>query len=110
MITDIETGQFIKKTKQIMSQVEKDDLIDTIARDPEAGEVIPKTGGVRKLRMAREGQGKSGSFRVIHYYYDSKNPVFLFTVYGKNEKANLTDAEKNALYTIVQQIKKEMKK
>jgi len=47
MITVIETGQFIKKAKQIMSQVEKDDLIDTIARDPEAGEVIPKTGGVR---------------------------------------------------------------
>ena len=110
MITVIETGQFIKKAKQIMSQAEKDDLIDTIARDPEAGEVIPKTGGVRKLRMAREGQGKSGSFWAIHYYYDRKNPVFLFTVYGKNEKANLTDAEKNALYKIVQQIKKEMKK
>lgn len=78
MITVIETGQFIKKAKQIMSQGEKDDLIDTIARDPEAGEVIPKTGGVRKLRMAREGQGKSGSFRAIHYYYDREKTLFFF--------------------------------
>jgi hypothetical protein len=85
-------------------------LIYTTARNPKAGEIIPKTGGVRKLRIARGGQGKSGSFRSIHYYHDRKNPVFLFTVYGKNEKANLTDAEKNALYKIVQQIKKEMSK
>ena len=93
-----------------MTQAEKDYLIETIARNPKAGEVIPKTGGVRKLRVPREGRGKSGSFRSIHYYYDTKNPVFLFTVFGKNEKANLTDAEKNALYQIVQQMKKEMKK
>lgn len=110
MITVIETSQFIKKAKQIMTQKEKDDLIDMVARNPIAGEVIPKTGGVRKMRLARKGQGKSGSFRTIYYYYDNKNPVFLFTVFGKNEKANLTDAEKNALYKIVQQIKKEMKK
>jgi len=110
MITVIETAQFSKKSKQIMTQAEKDDVIDTITRNPKAGEIIPKTGGVRKLRIAREGQGKSGSFRSIHYYHDSKNPVFLFTVYGKNEKANLTDAEKNALYKIVQEIKREMKK
>lgn len=109
MITVIETPQFSKKSKQIMTQAEKDDLIETIAKNPKAGEVIPKTGGIRKLRVAREGQGKSGSFRSIYYYYDHKNPVFLFTVFGKNEKANLTDAEKNALYKIVQQIKKEMK-
>jgi len=109
MITVIETAQFIKKVKQIMTQAEKDDLIDTIARNPKAGEVIPKTGGVRKLRVAREGHGKSGSFRLIYYYYDKKNPVFLFTVYGKNEKANITDAEKQAYYRGIQILKKEMK-
>ena len=92
-----------------MTQAEKDDLIDTIVRNPKAGEVIPKTGGVRKLRVAREGQGKSGSFRLIYYYYDKKKPVFLFTVYGKNEKANITDAEKRAYYQGIQILKKEMK-
>ncbi len=109
MITVIETAQFIQKVKQIMTQAEKDDLLDTIARNPKAGEVIPKTGGVRKLRVAREGHGKSGSFRLIYYYYNKKNPVFLFTVYGKNEKANITDAEKQAYYKGIQILKKEMK-
>ncbi len=109
MITVIETAQFIKKAKQIMAQAEKDDLLESIARNPKAGEVIPKTGGLRKLRVAREGQGKSGSFRLIYYYYDKKNPVFLFTVYGKNEKSNITDAEKQAYYKGIQILKKEMK-
>ena len=46
---------------------------------------------------------------MIYYYYDDKNPVLLFSIYGKNEKANLSDAEEKALYTLVQAIKKEMK-
>lgn len=110
MITVIETGQFAGKARKIMTLAEKDDLIDTVARNPEAGDIIPGTGGVRKLRVAREGQGKSGSYRVIYYYYNKDSPVLLFSVYGKNEKANLTAAEKNALYDVIQQIKKEMKK
>ncbi|GJL49768.1 MAG: hypothetical protein NPIRA01_09950 [Nitrospirales bacterium] len=92
-----------------MTHVEKDDLIGTIARNPKACEVIPRTGGVRKLRVAREGQGKSGSFRLIYYYYDKKNPVFQFTVFGKNEKTNITDAEKRAYYKGIHILKKEMK-
>lgn len=110
MITVIETAQFAGKARKIMTPSEKDDLIDTVARNPEAGDIISGTGGVRKLRVAREGQGKSGSYRVIYYYYNKNAPVFLFSVYGKNEKANLTDAEKNALYEVIQHIKKEMKK
>lgn len=109
MITVIETGQFAGKARKIMTLSEKDELIDTVARNPEAGDIIAGTGGVRKLRVAREGQGKSGSYRVIYYYYNKNAPVFLFSVYGKNEKANLTDAEKNALYEVIQLIKKEMK-
>ena len=109
MITVIETTQFINKAKQIMTQSEKDEAIDTIARNPEAGELIPKTGGVRKLRIAKDGKGKSGSFRLIYYFYDKKNPLFLFMVYGKNEKTNITDTEKRAYYKGIQILKKEMK-
>lgn len=110
MITVIETKQFISKSRKIMSPSEKNDLIDIIARSPEAGDIIPETGGVRKIRTAKEGKGKSGSFRTIYYYYDANNPILLFTVFGKNEKANISDAEKKALYTVIQEIKKEMKR
>ena len=92
-----------------MTAKERNDLIATIALDPEAGDIIPKTGGVRKLRFAQKGKGKSGSFRVIYYFYDENNPVLLFTVFGKNQKINISDKEKNELYKIVQEIKKAMK-
>lgn len=109
MITIIETQQFIGKAKSLMTDAEKDHVIEFIAHHPEAGDVIPRTGGVRKLRFAAKGRGKSGGYRVIYYYYNDKNPILLFTVYGKNEKSGLTRDEEAALYKIVQQIKKEMK-
>lgn len=109
MITVIETDSFIKDAEKLMSARERTELVNHVAANPEAGDIIPKTGGVRKLRYAREGQGKSGSFRVIYYYYNMKNPVFLFTVFGKNERANITDAEKMAFYKAIQILKKELK-
>jgi len=109
MITIIETQQFIGKTDKVMSAAEKDELIDFIARNPKEGDVISGTGGVRKLRFAIQGKGRRGGLRVIYYYYDERNPVLLLTVFGKNEKSDLTGKEKNILYEIVQDIKKEMK-
>jgi len=107
MITVIEPEPFIKEAAKIMTSSEKIKLIDVVARNPEAGSIIPRTGGVRKIRIARERQGKSGGFRVVYYYYDKNHPVILFTVFGKGEKSNISDAEKNELYKIVKQIKKE---
>lgn len=109
MIAIIETEQFLSKAAKVMSEAEKDELIDFIARHPKEGDLISGTGGVRKLRFAVEGKGKRGGVRVIYYYYNKKNPVLLFTVFGKNEKSDLTKKEKNTLYKIVQEIKKEMK-
>ena len=55
------------------------------------------TGGVRKLRWNRKGAGKSGGYRVIYYFCSEKIPVFAITLYGKNERANLTQSEKNEM-------------
>lgn len=109
MITIVETATFTRRAEKLMSEEEKIELIDTIATDPEVGDIIPKTGGIRKLRFAREGQGKSGSFRVIYYYYNQLNPVFLFDVFGKNQRANISDADKKAFYQAIQILKKGLK-
>ena len=109
MISIIETTQFIRKAEKLMSATERTELINLIASDPTRGNVIAGTGGVRKLRFARSGQGKSGSYRAVYYYYDENNPVLLFTVFGKNERANISTAEKQALYQLVQAIKQEFK-
>ena len=109
MITVTETDSFIREAEKLMAEGERIELVNYLAAHPEAGDIIAKTGGVRKLRFARKGQGKSGSYRVIYYYYDLNNPIYLFTVFGKNERANISDAAKNELYKIVQELKKEMK-
>ena len=63
--------------------------------------LLAGTGGVRKLRWAREGRGKSGGVRVIYYFHSERLPLYLLTIFGKNEKANLTKAEANALSKLV---------
>ena len=93
-----------------MSAAEKDSFIDHIARNPMEGDLIPGTGGIRKVRFAVGGKGKSSGVRVIYYFYNFRNPMLLFTVFGKNEKADLSEQEKNHLYKVVQEIKKRMKK
>ena len=67
-------------------------LIDHVAHNPEAGEEIG--GGVRKFRFARQGGGKSGGYRVTHFYSgDGASPVFLLTVFAKSRMANHSRAE-----------------
>lgn len=109
MITVTETAWFTKRAEKLLPLEEKMELINYIASNPKSGDVIAKTGGVRKLRYARKGQGKSGSFRIVYYYYNAKNPVFLFEIFGKNEKSNISDAEKVELQKIIKELKKELK-
>jgi hypothetical protein len=78
-----------------------DEIVNAIAADPETGDVMVGTGGARKLRHAKQGKGKSGGYRTIHYFGGSDIPVFLLAIYGKNEKANLTKAQCNELATIL---------
>jgi hypothetical protein len=59
------------------------------------------TGGVRKIRWARKGSGKSGGVRVIYYFYNETMPLFLLNIFGKNEKENLSKAERNKMAKLV---------
>ncbi len=96
----IETNAYLAAAKDVgMSAEEQQMVVDLIAANPEAGEIMPGCGGARKLRVARPGGGKSGGYRVITYYAGIDVPTFLLTVFGKNEKANLTKGERNALTT-----------
>jgi len=98
MHTVIETRAFVAAAKDAgMDDDERTAIVVMIAEDPAAGEIMPGCGGARKLRGAKRGQGKSGGYRVITYFGGDTIPVFLLTVFGKNEKANLTKAERNAL-------------
>ncbi len=97
MITIAETEQFRKKIRQLLTEDEKDDLISYLAENPSAGDLIQGTNGVRKVRWARQGMGKSGGTRVIYYYHSEIMPLYLLTIFGKNEKSNLSMDEKQIL-------------
>ena len=77
------------------------ELVAFLATNPEVGDIVPETGGVRKFRSAIEGKGKSGGVRVIYYFHNEAFPLFLLTVYGKSQKANLSKAERNDLKKLV---------
>lgn len=63
----VETAEFLRTAKPLLSESERTDLVAFIGANPEAGEVIPETGGVRKVRWALSGMGKRGGARVIYY-------------------------------------------
>jgi mRNA-degrading endonuclease RelE of RelBE toxin-antitoxin system len=73
--------------------------------------IVEGTGGARKIRFADEdaNRGKSGSYRVIYAYFATNGVVYLFAAYGKNQKANLSAADKNELKKIIADIEKALK-
>jgi hypothetical protein len=97
MQTVVETPTYLKAAQAFFSEADRDKIVRTVAAHPEAGELMPGTGGYRKLRFARPGMGKRGGARVIYLYGGENLPIFLITVYAKSEKGNLSKTEQNAL-------------
>jgi hypothetical protein len=93
----LETNAYRAAAKHAgMSEEEMAAVVDIVAANPEAGDIMSGCGGARKLRVAKRGKGKSGGYRVVSYFAGVDVPVFLLTVFPKNMKTNLTQAERNA--------------
>ena len=105
MQTVAETPTFSRQAERLFDEDEKSELISFLAENPTAGDVIPETGGVRKVRFAASGKGKRGGARVIYYYLDDSIPLYALLVYAKNEKADLTPEDKRAASALVESIK-----
>lgn len=106
-VSVVELPEFMARAAKLMTVEERHALINHLAKNPMAGEVIQGTGGVRKVRWAIGCRGKSGGVRVIYYYYDESLPILLFTLFAKNEKVTLTRGEKADLRQLVRTIVKE---
>ncbi|MCK6406550.1 MAG: type II toxin-antitoxin system RelE/ParE family toxin [Rhodocyclaceae bacterium] len=101
MQTVAETPEYVRRAEKLLSDDERRDLLSYLAAHPRAGDLMEGTGGVRKLRWARGGRGKSGGVRVIYYFHSATLPLYLLTLFAKNERANLSRAERNALAELV---------
>ena len=105
MQTIVELPEFLKRASSRLSAEEKVSVINYLAAHPAAGDLIRETGGLRKLRWAAKGKGKSGGFRVIYYFHNEEIPLFLLTLFSKGEKANLSKAERNQLAKLTELLK-----
>ena len=100
--TVVETPAFLAAAKGILSTAERADVISIVAETPRAG--VALGGGIRKMRIARPGRGKSSGARVVFLFAGDDVPVFLLTVFAKNEKANLGTRERTALIDVAKQM------
>jgi hypothetical protein len=101
LLTVAELPEYQRAAARLLADADRRAIIDYLAAHPGAGDLIEGTGGVRKLRWARDGRGKSGGVRVIYYFHSEAMPLYLLTMFAKNERANLSKAERNALAGLV---------
>jgi hypothetical protein len=106
----IETREFTKERDRLLKKrsllkEDYDDFKKELAQNPEKGDRVEGTGGVRKVRLKSASGGKSGGFRVCYYFMVSKDDIYFIWLFPKNEQENLTKEEKGILKDIVTQIK-----
>lgn len=101
----IETSLFSKLLAGYLSDDEYRGLQSYLIERPDAGAVIQRSGGVRKVRWAAGGKGKSGGVRVIYYWFKADDQIVLLTLYGKGEKEDLSAAELKRIVKLIEELK-----
>src|SRR5258706_8668476 len=101
----VETSLFTKLLPAYLGDDDYRRLQNHLIERPDAGAVIQRSGGVRKVRWAARGKGKSGGVRVIYYWQRADEQIFLLTLYGKGEKEDLSAAELKRIVKLVEELK-----
>ena len=89
MLTVIETPTFVRLASDYWNDEDRTDFVNFIAGDPEAGAVVPGSGGVRKVRWGSTGRGKRGGVRVIYFNRLTNGEIWLLLIYGKSVRENI---------------------
>jgi hypothetical protein len=103
----VHTRLFQATRKGVLTDAEVRAVENTLLENPEAGPMISATGGVRKIRAAQAGRGKSGSARVVYLYVGWQRTVYFILAFPKNVQGNLTDAQKKIVREVVADIESE---
>jgi hypothetical protein len=97
--------EFASFTRRVMELMDDDDLARVqglLLSRPDAGKVIPKSGGLRKLRVAAKGHGKRGGARMIYYWVVARDRILMLDIYAKNEKEDLSAGELKQLRMLIE--------
>lgn len=96
--TVVETPEYLRTARTTgLSEEDRWRIVEHLARRPGAGDLIPGTGGARKVRLGGRGHGKRGGYRVITAFADRSTPVFLLAVFAKGDRVDLSTAERGEL-------------
>src|SRR6267378_6611976 len=104
-ITVAETAVFMRQAGALWTDDGRFEFVDFIARNPEAGDLIPATGGVRKVRWGRQGSGKRGGVRIIYFYHDPAMPLYLLMIYAKARRDDLSPDARRTVQGLVARLK-----
>ena len=104
MQTLVPIGTFEEKARKLLGNTGFEGMLEFLARRPRAGRIIQSTGGLRKVRIALPGKGKSSGTRVIYYYHNDTKPILLLLIYPKARQDNLTNTQKAQLRKHVESI------
>lgn len=100
----IETPTFTRLVTSLLTDDEYGDLQVDLSENPELGDLIKGGGGIRKVRCAAQGRGKSGGARVIYYWLKDDHQIYMLLVYPKSKKDTLTDRETAILRELVKEL------
>jgi hypothetical protein len=98
----IETPIFTKLITDLMNDDEYKNLQEALVNRPDRGALMKNSGGLRKVRWALEGRGKSGGVRIIYYWMTKDDQLYMLFAFPKNVQGNLTDAQTKKLRQIVE--------
>ena len=107
MLTFVEHALFTRRIAELLSDEEYRSFQSDLAANPEAGDVIPGLGGLRKVRLALPGRGKRGGARVLYLLFLKADTVFLIYVFTKGEFEDLPPDKRRAMRRLVEEIKRE---
>jgi hypothetical protein len=104
MAVFFETSVFTRRVTGLLTDAEYAELQRVLVDKPDAGDVIPGSGGLRKVRWAAQGRGKRGGVRVIYYHIPSRDQFYMLLIYGKNEQDDLSPEQLRLLKRAVEAI------
>jgi len=103
MLTFVETHVFTRRVTELLLDAQYRALQWTLGMVPDHGDVIPGTGGLRKVRWGIQGRGKRGGLRVIYYWHKPAEVIYLLLVFEKTRRADLTPEQRRALARLVRE-------